>query len=416
MKLKTFAAMKVKKSCTVKDRSLTLKADRHIFARLLVIRGKRDVSLKEVLTYSLGPIPWSLATADGSFVKTVKSKLLDAIEKDVVDSIVDTLPDNCVRIFDGMVIIQQMASLSLARFGEISEYVLKRITSRPGKVIYFVTDQYLDDSLKGSERQRQAASGSIWIHLTRRDQKRPKQFKKYLSDGVNKVDLLRVEEDNVVIGMEESLCSNQEEADTKMFLCCQHAVHRFQNPNICISTVDSDVGILAIYFKQQIHCNMFLEIGSKGKKRILSIQNISEGVGEQMSSALPALHAISGCDSTSAFYGLGKQKVYKIVKSCGRFKETLAQMGDSFDFDTNLFLLVEEMVAQFYGIKGCTSINDALYMKFCTKNKIPEPQQLPPTKDELLLHCQHANYVTCIWKSALTMNTDPPQPEGRGWL
>ena len=59
---------------------------------------------------------------------------------------------------------------------------------------------------------------------------------------------------------------------------------------------------------------------------------------------------LSGCDSTSAFYGLGKQKVYKIVKSSDRFKETLAQMGYSFDFDTNLFPLVEEMVAQFYGI------------------------------------------------------------------
>jgi hypothetical protein len=41
--------------------------------------------LREILTYSLGPIPWSLATADGSFVKTVKSKLLDAIENDVED-------------------------------------------------------------------------------------------------------------------------------------------------------------------------------------------------------------------------------------------------------------------------------------------------------------------------------------------
>ena len=56
------------------------------------------------------------------------------------------------------------------------------------------------------------------------------------------------------------------------------------------------------------------------------------------------------------------------------------------------------------------------YIKFCTKNKIPEPQQLPPTRDELLLHCQRANYVACVWKNALTMTTDPPQPEGRGWL
>ena len=79
--LKTFSAMKAKKSCCIKDKNLTLKADRDIFARLLVIREKRGVSLKEVLTYSLGPIPWSLATGDRGFVKTVISKLLDVMER-----------------------------------------------------------------------------------------------------------------------------------------------------------------------------------------------------------------------------------------------------------------------------------------------------------------------------------------------
>ena len=85
MKLKTFSSMKAKKSCRVEDRNITIKADRDIFARLLVIGGKREVSLRDVLTYSLGPIPWSLATADGSLAKTNKAKLLDAIENETDD-------------------------------------------------------------------------------------------------------------------------------------------------------------------------------------------------------------------------------------------------------------------------------------------------------------------------------------------
>ena len=140
MMLKTFAAIKIKKSCVVKDKSLTLKADRDLFARLLVICGKRDVSLREVITYSLGPLPWSLATADGGYVKAVKSKLLDSVEKDVEDSMVDSLLVACVRVFDGVVIIQKLASVRLIAFGEMSEYVLKRINSSSGKIIYFVTD------------------------------------------------------------------------------------------------------------------------------------------------------------------------------------------------------------------------------------------------------------------------------------
>ena len=96
------------------------------------------------------------------------------------------------------------------------------------------------------------ASSVIRIKISRREQKRPKQFKKYLGHGCNKVDLVKfllldwsdctrfkqiisgrvifvtvesdchriyVDEDVVKCSREEELSSNQEEADTKMFLC-----------------------------------------------------------------------------------------------------------------------------------------------------------------------------------------------------
>ena len=92
MKLKTFSSMKTKKTCRVKDQNITIKADRDIFARLLVICGKREVSLRDVLTYSLGPIPWSLATADASLAKTNKAKILDAIDKEADEPCVNEIP------------------------------------------------------------------------------------------------------------------------------------------------------------------------------------------------------------------------------------------------------------------------------------------------------------------------------------
>ena len=188
-----------------------------------------------------------------------------------------------------------------------------------------------------------------------------------------------------------------------MFLCC-------------ISTVGGDVGILAIYYKDQIQCNFFVEIGSRSKRRILSVSLISENIGKEMSDALPALHVVSGCDSTSSVNGIGKQRMYKVVKSADRFKAALVQMEDTFNLDMDHFPALQEMIAQCYSIKGCDSINDARYRKFCTKAKVSEPHKLPPTKDELLLHCKRANYVTCIWKSALTAIVNPPHPSGYGWL
>ena len=58
-----------------------------------------------------------LATADRCYVKAMKSKLLDSVEKDVEDPMIDSHPVDCVRVFDGMVIIQQLASIRLTTFG-----------------------------------------------------------------------------------------------------------------------------------------------------------------------------------------------------------------------------------------------------------------------------------------------------------
>ena len=68
------------------------------------------------------------------------------------------------------------------------------------------------------------------------------------------------------------------------------------------------------------------------------------------------------------------------------------------------------------GVKSFPSINNARYRKFSTKYKVPEPHKLLPTKDELLLHCQCANYVMCIWKSALCAIYLNPTPERGCWL
>ncbi len=78
--LKTFQNMKVKKVIQLKEKTVTLAAERSMFGRLLVIAKSREgLSLKDVLQYSLSPISWSLGLPDGTIVKTVKSKLLSKI-------------------------------------------------------------------------------------------------------------------------------------------------------------------------------------------------------------------------------------------------------------------------------------------------------------------------------------------------
>ena len=185
--LKTFSTMKQVKKMTVNGKDVVIQADRSFFARILVIQEKRSISTRELLQYSLGPIAWSLATPDGNIYKSVKSKLLNALEDKI--QVLDTVPPKTARVYDGMCLIQQLPS-GLETFGALSEYVLKRITTNDSPHVFFVTDQYWKQSIKSCERSRRANTGSIRITAIRCDQKLPKQIKKYLCVGENKEELV----------------------------------------------------------------------------------------------------------------------------------------------------------------------------------------------------------------------------------
>ena len=109
--------------------------------------------------------------------------LLDSIESRVIH-LVDNPSYDCI-IWDGMVILQQLASIQLTTFGDVAELVFKRVLTK--KVVYFVTDQYKPGSIKYLElEKRKALNGPMRVWIEKREQKRPKQRKKYLRDDQNK--------------------------------------------------------------------------------------------------------------------------------------------------------------------------------------------------------------------------------------
>lgn len=69
----------------------------------------RQINIDEMLTYSLGPLPQSIANFDGSLVKTNKAKLMHILEEDISPpATVRDIPDGSVWIWDAMALVQQL--------------------------------------------------------------------------------------------------------------------------------------------------------------------------------------------------------------------------------------------------------------------------------------------------------------------
>ena len=56
-----------------------IKAEKNVFCQLLLASQKNNASLDKVLEYSLGPVPWALATADGCIARTNKAQLANLL-------------------------------------------------------------------------------------------------------------------------------------------------------------------------------------------------------------------------------------------------------------------------------------------------------------------------------------------------
>ena len=126
LKLCTFKSSVKALKVNVKDKEVIVKADCNFFARMLVIAQSRAMDLQHVLKFSIGPVPWSLATPDGQLRKTTKAVLLNLLEKGLQP--LTAVPDDTVCMLDVTALLQSMPC-SQRTFGELAEAVFAVVTS-----------------------------------------------------------------------------------------------------------------------------------------------------------------------------------------------------------------------------------------------------------------------------------------------
>lgn len=402
------------------------------------------VDLKELLTYSLTPVPLSLGTSDGTMTKTNKSALLHELEKGT--ECVSRVPAGSALIVDAMAFIHQMHNIP-PTFGQLADHLLKCLLdtakSYGSHRIDFVCDRYPTCSIKDCERDRRAASGAQKVKITRAEQKTPKQFKKYLADGSNKEDLieflyeswvkcdpkvlgditlvvahakechsLSVQHDCLVRTEIPVLFSDHEEADTRLLLHAYHAASDFST--VVIKSPDTDVFILSLATANEfLGCDLLFLTGSGNSRRIINVFEISRKYTPEECKAILGLHVFSGCDSISAFQGKGKIKPLQLVLKTDDFVNCFANLGTDWDFSDDALPVFERFVCAMYGQKDCSLVNTARYNLFrliCRSD-----QFLPPNQDCLRHHLHRANYQAAVHRRCLQGCINAPSPVGHGW-
>ena len=113
------------------------------------------------------------------------------------------------------------------------------------------------------------------------------------------------------------LLSNQEETDTRVVLYSIYAADNgFQE--IYVRSTDSDIFFILLHFASTIRATLLFDTRIGNNRRILDVTKIANDFTVRRCTALLALHAFTRCDTTSAFKGIDKVKLIKILEK--RFK------------------------------------------------------------------------------------------------
>ena len=143
------------------------------------------------------------------------------------------------------------------------------------------------------------------------------------------------------------LTFDHEEADTGLILYAFLSSNDSSIAKVIIASPDTDVAIIASSYAERFSQIQFAT-GRQDKQRILSIADKRSHLGDDLYMALPAIHAFSGADSTSALDGIGKQDIYNLVKENLELVSEFKSLGTDYCIP-QLPNLIENLVCKLYG-------------------------------------------------------------------
>ena len=134
---------------------------------------------------------------------------------------------------------------------------------------------------------------------------------------------------------------------------------------------------------------IWLSFGTGSHLQYIPVHEVAAEMNQRICTTLPVFHALTGCDTVSAF--------------CGRGKKTGWNTWKAFPEVTNAF---EELLLMQNSLRFSKSIRKHLFTR---KGRALE--NLPPTSTALQ---QHIKRAVC-WNRALCVQQELPEPTDWGW-
>jgi len=182
-----------------------------------------------------------------------------------------------------------------------------------------------------------------------------------------------------------------------------------------VNVIDNDTDILVMLLHHYESHMPDIYMSSSSDRFVYSVSALSSSLGPVVRH-LPAIHAISGSDTTSSVYGHGKVSVYKKLRQSAGIHPFLTVLQSPTSSHEEVMDAGHRVLVLLYGGSTTDELNCLRYSTYsraaATGSQLPKPEKLPPTENAAWYHLYRVHLQAVQWK---LLSTSCLNPLAWGW-
>lgn len=428
-----------------------VKAD---FTRCIEVARTRNYDVQKLLSYELTDKPYFLSP-DGCYLsKSNKSELQSLLKSGTISTQEFSRGPHdyiSIAVIDFMAEARKIGSrrnkFNLKTFGDAVADIWKTCWNigKHANRIDVVFDCYAKDTIKGLERQRRSSSAD-YIRMTINNVNQPlpiaSEFERFWSSSENKVGLQQFfiswlvetyEDDKPVylggchvdskdscyklvngeyIDVPSLKCS-YDEADDRIMYHLNHAVQTDHFTCAHVAFADTDILVCLMYHHLTWSRYGLREIWMHHAGNVTPLHESVANLPEEVIRILPAIHALTGCDTTSKIGT--KLQAFKAAQNPEY--RLLAEFGIR-PLDEDMFNAVEHFLLDCMTRTANRSVNtfDQLrHDQYHSRGSTFSIDKFPCTSISLRMHIRWAYYQCNLWLGSVTRTCSQLEPIDYGY-
>ena len=326
-----------------------------LFHRLIVLI-ERSSDVQNYFMYEMTPVPTSIFR-NGYMRKPNKAALARCLTADLSLSV---MPDRVCYVVDGGTLLRKVKWLKGITYGDVVQQYVDYVIRRYGHGAHVVFDGYAGGpSVKDHEHQRRASkvkavSPDVSLNATTPVVCEQESF---LANDNNKDKLIKLLMLSLrtcgINTIQSSGDADVDIASTALTLASS------QEHAIAVVADDTDILVLLVHHFHQSMSDIFFVARSKrlSENSDISIRSVCQKLGHEVCQQLLVIHAVGGCDTTSALYGIGKATVFRRITAVRANKHLVHTMQNENANKDEVIAAGLSLMVRVYGGKPADKLN-----------------------------------------------------------